>query len=249
MRDLQSILESAYKDSMHSSWYSPKIEGLDNRSVFMTVPLVDSFEIPIFALSAFSSNNRMGGKNPPDSIVVNLEYKGSRATYKSLDVNIRNTLNTNYFYARLIKMPEVGDPGRVYFTAQGAIFDDNYNPVMMLTWEMKRLYIEETSEYKYKFIRPVLRVKPEVIINKCNALERYIVNKIIPTALALNYITTPVIHSTDVIATYYSSIRFKVKTVIDKIPFEIRETEAPSISTTNGELLKIALDNLEELTQ
>lgn len=249
MRDLQSILENAYEDSMKSRWYSGNIEGLNSKSVFMTVPIEDRFEMPVFALSAFSLNERIGGKTPPDSIVINLNYKGSRTTYKSLDANMRNTLNTGYLNARLIKMPGIGDSGRVYLTTQGAVFDDNYNPVMLLTWEMERVYVEETSEYKYKFIRPVLRVKPDVIINKCNAMERYIVNKIIPTALSLNYITTPAIHNTDIIITYYSSRSFKVKVIIDKMPFEVRETDAPSVSTTNEELLKVALDNLEELTQ
>lgn len=249
MRDLQSILEGAYENSRCTYWYGCDIDGLENKSVFMTISLGDKFEIPAFALDVFSSNKRMGGENPPDCIVINLRYSGSRTTYKSVDANMRNTLNARYYSSRLIKMPGIGDPERVYFTTQGAVFDENYNPVMMLTWEMERVLDEVHQSYKYKFIRPVLRVKPDIVVNKYDALERYIVNKVIPTVLTLNYITSPSINSTDIIANYYASRNFKVKVIIDKIPFEVRETDKPSVSTTNEELLGIALDNLGELAQ
>lgn len=41
----------------------------------------------------------------------------------------------------------------------------------------------------------------------------------------------------------------KVKVLIEKIPFIIKETDVPSISTTNEELLGTALNYIDEIVE
>ena len=78
-------------------------------------------------------------------------------------------------------------------------------------------------------------------------MSKYIINKIIPVG-ALVSVTHPFIFKYQLIETDLSHL-YSVKVEIDDIPFRIVDTEAPSISTTNKELLDIALDHIDEFIQ
>lgn len=254
MEDLKSILRNVYENVgiKNRSYYG--MVTLDESSCYLNIPISnDTFEIPAFVLDAFSSKNihMLSDVNSADTIAVRLEYHGLKAFYKSLNCNVRSVFETNK-EGGIIQFPEMGDLGRVYYGVQGAIFYANHSPAMMLTWEMQRTPMENSSnvtENFYKLLRPILRVHPEVLINKSDSMERFIVNKIIPEALSLNYVHTPILHNCNVITNLCTSNTYKVKVIIDKFPFTITYIDKPSISTTNEELLQVALDNIDELIQ
>lgn len=199
----------------------------------------DKFEVPTFALYALNKISALFG-----SIVAKLRYVGTNSRYKTINASLRNGLSYNYKNIFLYKLPSVGDPERTYYVTQGCIFDEELNPIMVLTWEIEREPHKDLPKtFMYSFIKPVLRVVPEVVIYKANALERYIVNKIIPTVLNSPYISSPRIGN----ELFKEGCIDKPKVIIDSIPFTVKSTSTPSISTTNEELMKVALDNLEEL--
>ena len=120
----------------------------------------------------------------------------------------------------------------------------------MLSWELKKIYRDDEQDpFRYKFIRPILRVAPEVFINKSNTVERFIINQIIPTALSVIYLSSPIFHRSMLYESNSSNCDTKVKVLIEKIPFIIKETDVPSISTTNEELLGTALNYIDEIVE
>lgn len=248
MSGLLEALEYSF-ENLNIGWRNRNSREKRDKTVYMEIPITgDIFEVPAFALHAFQSKDMFFDK---DLIVARLECIGVKSNYKSLAVSIRDTIESSFKNNSLAKIATVGDPQRTYYGTQGAIFDENYNPVMLATWEIKKVHSKECAQsFQYMFTRPILRVVPEVVINKYNTVERYIVNKIIPTALSLNYITTPVMRNTSNIflPTYYGNSS-KVKIIIDKFPFSLKEPDTPSISTTNSSLLHVAMEHIDELVQ
>lgn len=247
MGDLFDTLKYSFEYAFYSSG-GYTVSDADVKSKYMVIPTdKETFEVPVFALYAFDKEN----PNPNavfDGIIIKLNYVGVRNYYKTLDAAVRDRLTSAFSCSRLTRLPLVGDPERAYYITQGAIFDEDFNPVMMLTWEIcKKPRSNSIQAFDYMFVKPILRIIPEVVINKSNALERYIVNKIMPATLSIYSVSRPHIDSTSFAVSNSSYSTYKPRVVIEKIPFEIKETDVPSISTTNEDLMKVALDNLEEL--
>lgn len=247
MRDLISALEYSFEDITSSTW--KRVSRADRReeSLYMMIPTSqEKLEIPAFTLNKFGSDVRL--YQDIDVLVVSLQCIGKKTNYKSLDAAMREALANKYEETYLIRLPEVKDTLRKYYATQGTIFDESFKPIMMQTWEAIKTTNKEGVKC-YDFLRPILRVSPEVFINKSNSIERYIINKIVPTVLSLNLMSSPAPHGYDMFKGNNINQRYKAKVIIDKIPFEIKATDVPSISTTNEELLNIALDNIDEMIQ
>lgn len=247
MRDLESALEYSFENiNQGYSWRNNSLnreEGIK----YMVIPISEKpMEIPTFVLSQFETDFRL--IHGRDALIVTLKHLGKNTNYKTLDASLRDSLTSTYTNDYLIKLPNVKDTTRKYYVTCGAIFDENFKPIMMQSWEAKKALSDKATAY-YDFLRPILRISPEVFINKSNSIERYIINKIVPTALSLNFIGAPAAHGHDLFMGDNLGKRFKAKVVIDKIPFEIKSVNVPSISTTNEELLNIALDNIDELIE
>ena len=251
MRNLERILEYAFTNTPYYKGGETHLGNYEEDPKQMIIPIsTDIFEVPVFALYGL-------GKSYPaweadyESIVVRLNYVGYQTTYKTLSAIIRSYLECSYRSSRLGKITLSEDPSKTYYATQGAIFDTDYNPVMLLTWEIKK---EPTAgdggDYDYKFLKPILRVRPDVVLSKSDSLQKYIVNKIIPTTLALANVRSPKVDGNyHFCLSNQDYMLRKLKVVIEDIPFRMQKIESPSISTTNKELLGIALDNLDELVQ
>ena len=134
-----------------------------------------------------------------------------------------------------------------YYTTWGAIFNKDYIPVMMLTWELEKEPLPDNTDFQYKFTRPVLRLAPEVF-RKSNAVEKYIVNKVIPEILTLDGLNFPFREGLHGFYKHdYGEVVPDVKIIVEYCPFRLSSVDMPSISTTNKDLLNIALDNLDEV--
>lgn len=218
----------------------------DSKLALMKVPISgDVFEIPIIAFNTYIEKIIQCPVSNKDinEIIICLNHTGVMSHYKTLDASIKEILNINYKDIRLIKLPLLSSTIQ-YYATNGAIFDKEFNPVLMLSWEIKK----DADINKYRFSRPILRIAPEVVIYKSNALERYIVNKILTNTLEINSLSTPNIGQNNIIE-HENYKLFKPKVVIEKIPFVITRACTPTINTTNEQLLKIALDNIEEVIQ
>lgn len=249
MRDLETTISYCFENP-NSSNYSPN-RGISftNKSSYMLIPVTgDNIEIPTMAMySLYQVAEKITNKKPIDTIVINLENTGGYTTYKSVEACFRDAFGTSYQNTRLRKLITVGNPEKTYYGTYGAIFDETFKPIVMLSWELKKIYRDD-GQFRYKFIRPILRVTPEVFINKSNTVERFIINKLIPTTLSLTRIYAP-IYSSMIYETNSDDCNLKAKVLIEDCPFVIKETDVPSISTTNEKLLGTVLDYIDELIE
>jgi hypothetical protein len=253
MVDLKTTLTHCFEQSFSNSWGAMDREGPIEKSSFMVVPISeDAFTVPIFALSSFMNNLTCDNIGEAKTLAVNLYNLGYKASYKSLDSNIRSTFKIAFSHSHLIKLASYS-PSQTFYSTYGAIFDKDFQPIMMLLWQLEKIPQDEGDwPLKYTFVKPMLWIAPKVFVNKDTAVERYIINKILPTILDINYIARPRIISDRIRKFIYPSDRGYIDTVkveIDKCPYKFKETDVPSISTTNENLLKVALDNIEEVVQ
>lgn len=211
---------------------------------FMTIPLKenDVFEVPVNAL------------RPLSDIKNNLDTVGSLAMaltpsdfvpyYKTLDATVRHSLFRYTEGAKLLRITNMADAGP-YYCSFGAIYDSDYYPIMMCSWLVQAIKQPEDSEIPYTIhlVKPILRVDPQVFIDKSNPVERYIVNKIVPSALTISpgHCYRLPYRLSD------SNQSFRVKVEIDKCPFRITKPVTPTIETTNEALLSVALDNIDDI--
>lgn len=250
MRDLRTALSYCFECVAADDYSIGRSISFTNKSSYMLIPVTeDSIEIPTMTMYSLPTlENKILQKEPIDALVVNLNNNGGYSLFKSVSASIRDAFTVLYKNAHLRKLVTVGDPEKTYYGTYGAIFDENFKPIVMLSWELKKIYRDDEQDpFRYKFISPILRVAPEVFINKSNTVERFIINQIIPTALSITYLSSPIFHRSMIYES--NSGNCKVKVLIEKIPFIIKETDVPSISTTNEELLGTALNYIDEIVE
>lgn len=166
-----------------------------------------------------------------DVIALELIDEKRRTYYKSLDPKMREMLS-----ASALEVTEVYDDGhgKSYFGKPGMLFDSNWNPILMMSWRM-----EKDENGKVIPLKPLLRVHPSCFILKEDPVQRYIINRIVPTALEQRISYNE----------YGFMNTMKVEIIIGEIPFKPRTVNKPSISTTNEDLQKTLRDNLDDLIE
>lgn len=249
MNNLSTLLYRNYAGH-YNGWGNFNLAA-PNKSLFMIVPInEDTFEIPTFLLNKFINIVNIDYENNVDAIVVDLNYLYQRSGYKSIDSCIRKVVSTSFEKARLIKIADVGDHFKSYYGTQGAIFNSDFSPLMMMSWIMKKVPKEDdSSSFEYKFYKPILRVSPEVFINKDDSVQRYIINKVVSGVLNIDCIACPHIYSSDRFNIDSMCHSFKAKVEIEHCPFVFKKTDIPSISTTDEELLNTVINNIDEVIQ
>ncbi len=252
MRDLKTAISYCFECVAPDTYSISRSISFTDKSSYMLIPVTgDSIEIPTMTMYSLPTlENKILQKEPTDALVVNLNNNGGYSSFKSASASIRDAFTVLYKNAHLRRLVTVGDPEKTYYGTYGAIFDENFKPIVMLSWELKKIYRDDEQDpFRYKFTRPVLRVAPEVFINKSNTVERFIINQIIPTALSINYLSSPSCHRSVIYESNSTNCNKKVKVLIEKIPFIIKETDVPSISTTNEKLLDTALNYIDEIIE
>ena len=252
MRDLKTAISYCFECVAPDTYSISRSISFTDKSSYMLIPVTgDSIEIPTMAMYSLPTlENKILQKEPIDALVVNLNNNGGYSSFKSASASIRDAFTVLYKAAHLRKLVTVGDPEKTYYGTYGAIFDENFKPIVTLSWELEKIYRDdEQVPFRYKFIRPILRVAPEVFINKSNTIERFIINQIIPTALSINYLSSPSCHRSVIYESNSTNCNTKVKVLVEKIPFIIKETDVPSISTTNEELLDTAMNYIDEIIE
>lgn len=247
MDRLASIISNCYSEYSYNHNYRQHSTIIPNgETVYMEVPKTSGpMEIPAFAVASF-----LNSKVKADKIVISLKEPSIISTYAAMDAKIRDAISMPYSSmfsgssSGTIKIITGDSSNPCYYGTQGVLFDKNFNPIMMMSWIIEETEEEDNPSIEYKIVRPLLRIDPEVIIRKGNAVERYIVNKILPTALSLDYVNKPRLPNMRCPGGYTH-----IKVELDKCPFPIKKVEVPSISTTNETLLDIALENIDEIVQ
>jgi len=222
---------------------------------YMSIPInKDTFEIPTFCFDTFKTLVDNNQDTETDAIIVQLNTRNTESDYKSLDRVLRDVLQSPFINTRLITIKvKKGNEDIVYYGTNGAIFNTDFKPLAVCSFQIERYTTESSFEEgtlpttKYRFLRHILRVYPDVFINKADPMERFIANKMITICLDGQYTFPPNYLLSDRIDR--SNAIKNVKVEIDDCPFSILEADVPSISTTNQQLTQIVLDHLDETLQ
>lgn len=250
MASLDSVIGAIFGDSNRNSLirrqYYNRSTGNTPITVkkYMEIPISsDVFELPLFAFEDFKKMHK--DEKTGDVIVASLYSCGQTSNYRSLDSIMKDVLST-YFNRHLCKV-QIPNSTNVYYATFGAVFDENFTPLMMLSWIMERK-INEEGVIKYQYKKPLLRLNPYPCLNKEDALQKFLGGRWMTTALGATVYTPYLYDLRDYIEP--GSFSFEhVKIEIDECPFVIRSTDVPSISVTNKDLLQLAADHIEEILQ
>ena len=248
MASLNSVISSIFNDDCSNSMIRRQHRSGISPITFekyMEIPISsDVFELPLFAFEDFKKMHQ--DKKIGDVIVASLYSCGQTSNYKSLDSIMKDTLSTP-FDKHLCRVLIPGSPA-VYYATFGAIFDENFTPLMMLSWIMERR-VHEEGLIKYRYKKPLLRLNPYPCLNKEDALQKFICGKWMTTALGAN-VYTPSAYGCRNFIEQSGNLSFNhVKIEIDECPFVIKGTDVPSISVTNEDLLQLAAEHIDEILQ
>lgn len=223
------------------------VADLAKEIVYMEIPLNENrIEVPVFALSTFRTLEKIN--NTSSKLVVSLYSKGETSKYKSFNKIMETVLNESFAASRLVRLEgKDGDKTTVYYATSGAIFNDNFQPLMMSSWILEKEPVDSNMDinilYHWSFDKLILRIDPEFYLSKPDNVGRYIMKKIIPTILGRAYFP-PDYHDTF----YGCSSSHLPSLVVEKCPFLTRHISRPSISTTNKVLAETVVDNIEDFT-
>lgn len=250
MANLISTIQNCFSNIPNKNFQKgTSYEDTNGCPIMMTVPInKDSFEIPLFLMSNATRNLLESYDHKPgEAFVYRLFSTGLMSYYRSLDAKVRHNISVLNGDNSLMYITEDLDRGKKYYGTYGAIFDEKYNPLMMLLWEVKKVYSTDFPVgFKYQIVRPIMRIAPDVMRNKGNAMERYIANKMVAAILSLNYYYSHGINN-GMWMYPVTPLRTRAKIIVDDFPFERTATEIPSASTSNEELLGIANNHLDDL--
>ncbi len=252
MDSLMSTISDCFSNSIYNSNYRHhSMTSSRNISSYMVIPVSENlFEMPVFALPMFTTRNMERTNEKMDAMVVEFKDASTRTTYASMDAKVRDALSMSYYSHELVRIAEGNAPNSpYYYGTHGLLLDKDFTPLMMMSWIMEKTSLEGEDSFAFRYKRPLLRVATNVFRDRSNSMERYIINKIVPTALSIYNVRRPTMRD----SLYYESgstyTNQQVKIEIDKCPFKFMKTDVPSISTTNEELLEVALANIDEVLQ
>ena len=255
-RTINGVMYPLFAGESYNSgldWWATRV-NVSNQNLpklHMEIPINKKrFEVPTFAWDAFMKviKRRLFDY---DSIVVPLTSYDRIPRYKTMDRYMRDIILCDYSNNKLVKLDikRFDKEIRPYFGCHGAIFAEDLYPLMICSWEIKR-GIGENGLPSFTFVKPILRVSPECFLCQDDAMKRWIVKKAM-TACLEEAISTPFIRREEA-PLFHNTIdnvgeRVHPSLVIEEFPFHFKQTDTPSISTTNGGLIKIALDHLDEV--
>lgn len=159
-----------------------------------------------------------------DIIVAPFLYGGFPPGYSTFDTNIKYMLCSTWDH-HLISF-SVDD--KSYYIVNGGILDRDLKVKALCSWEVD---LRDNSSELYPLIKmkPVLRISPECFEKK-DTIEKFIAGRLFSQA------TTAVIPS--------NGDNYRIKIIIDDIPFKVKKPDVPSVSTTNEELFELAKEPL-----
>lgn len=215
----------------------------------MTIPIINSgvFEIPVEAMKILWTDDYVTqpSLNDFDTIRLQLNYLGKKASYKSANAIIKQLFSLGYKNSGLTKC--ILEDGVIYYGGNGIILDKDFHPVLMLTWKVQRRLvisdIDLQSFYPYQLVNPVMRISPNVFAKE-DIIQRYIASKILNIGVDMNNVTFRCPYNG--LVSYKPS--YRVEVIIDNLPFAVTPVSTPSINTSDKELLAIAAAHINEMS-
>lgn len=251
-RTLDTTIQCLFRIEQYNNCWKPygASESSDKTIKFMEIPIKDDvFEIPLFAFNAFVDFTN-DDSSEVSALTAVLDTNGHVPRYVSVDRYMRDVLLERFSGSRLIKLETKRENETfIYYGTAGAVFDKDFNPIMVCSYQMERVFNTDEEKVNYIFLKPVLRVSPDIYLEKANPLEKFIVNKMISTCLErkVRLPMSYMLGNNIKVPSDYEEMHVKVE--LDDSPFIIRTIDTPSISTSNKQLLQLAIDHIDELIQ
>lgn len=247
-RSLDTIVQYSFNGTFwHHCFYDNTVQGHTDIVKYMEIPVnEDSFEVPLFALPTFIGALMDNRLPQTDALVVCLKAGGVSSGYSSLERIMKDVMIEKWISSKLVTIPvKLGDDIIYYYGTGGAVFDCNFNPIMICSWQVEQ-YIEESvdeegnthTNTKYRYVKPIIRISRIAFVEKRDAMERFLSNKYANTCL-MERVTPPTLLRD----------RKSIKLEVDEFPFRFLQTDVPSISTSNQELLELAANHIDDIVQ
>lgn len=244
-RTLNDTLIRLFQGSSSNAW-GYNIRPMSEKRVYLKIPLnKEIVEIPILTLSDFYSPRWRNKITQYSSLVISLQDYGYEFSYTTLDRIMREALLTNFKSTKLYKVDvKQGEDTITYYVTRGTVFDADYHPIMMLSWELEKQEIEEdTNTPPFNLKRMIIRISPDCYLNKTDPMRRMIANKIVNLVLSNN--RSSHVSCNGLINGHVRDMRPVVE--IAKCPFDIIHPQSPSPDTSNKELISVALNHVGEI--
>lgn len=245
---MRNVFHNSTSMDCYNSYRNLLLEEDEKARPYMMIPCKgDRLEIPVLAIQSFIDAVCANGiDNIPDYMAVKLESIAKQPRFTAFNGVIRSALDSNFSVSRLVRfIGKDKEDTTVYYGTKSALFDKDFMPLMMGTWEVEKKYNGDYA--RYNFVKPVLRIVPDFYLDKYDNVGRFVCKKMIPMLLEGGCVPPSAYIDADKYFIRNPRILYTPKVVLEKIPFEIKKTDAPSISTTNEDLIKAALDNIQDI--
>lgn len=258
----RAVFRTTHISNLARGWYrAGEIAGAIK---YMEVPITgDEFEIPVVAFMTFMEMVQNNKDLDHDAIVLNLYSTEDSLRYTTVDRYMRDVLVDDFKRNRLLKCTAKGkDCVKTYYATHGAVFTEDFTPVFMCSWMMKREDVVQPYRNEdgmpdmhhvtmYKFLYPIIRIDPGIYLSQQDTMEKFLIKKFTTLALT-DQVCTPQRYLPDrikVSGTSDSSDRYIPSLRVEGSPFHIREACEPDINTTNEKLRQTVLEHVEEVMQ
>lgn len=137
----------------------------------------DSFEFPVFFRNAieYFNNSFSDFSDDYDKLILPLYPSSSKLHLKTSEGIVRNIFK----YSLSSELCNISTPkGETYYGMRGVIFNDNFNPLLLIT-----LTLDKESK---KYEKVTIYIHPEVFLNTDSMICKYIIKKMIPFYLSYN---------------------------------------------------------------
>lgn len=247
----RAVFRTTHISNLARRWYGRNIE-VAGAIKYMEVPITgDEFEIPVVAFMTFMEMVQNNKDLDHEAIVLSLYSREEPLRYTTVDRYMRDVLVDDFKRNRLLKCTAKGkDCVKTYYATHGAVFTEDFTPVFMCSWMMKKCYrtLEDGNlEIHYKFLYPIIRIDPGIYLSQQGTMEKFLIKKFTTLALT-DQVCTPQRYLPDRIIPGLSD-RYIPSLRVEGSPFHIREACEPDINTTNEKLRQTVLEHVEEVMQ
>ena len=250
-RDLEEAIERVFRGNSSRIgcryYYSPR-ENISGNRKYLEIPInEDVFEMPLFALEAFVNLTEDSRDLSTNAVTAMLYTLNKEPRYKSLDRYMRDIILEQFASSRLVECEvKQGTENILYYATHGAVFDSHFKPMMMCSWLIEKVGLNDPTR-KYRFIKPILRINPDCYISQADPMQRWIAKKAAVVGLSMHLGRPFNYDLTTAFETSVASETTDLTVEICKCPFKIKTADVPSVSTTNDELLQIAIEQIDEV--
>lgn len=170
-------------------------------------------------------------------IVIGLKDGNRTCSYVGFGKIMETILLSDFSACKLVKIiGKKKDSQVIYYGTNGALFDEDFNPLMVSCWKVKT----ELKDGKYDIVSksPIVWVSPSIWQGTNDNVQRMIMKKFVPA-----------LFETEVSWVHYDPYKpyYSINLVIGECPFNVSKVNTPSVQTTDEELKSIVIDNIDDI--